>query len=349
MVRWLLIGSLLLSVVMFANVFLRTTDTQRPEASQEVSSISVDNLNFGEVWAQDSFKWVVHLTNRTSSGLDVSGFRTSCGCAKVEPPSLTIPPHNTADVTFTLNLGTEPITAPLHSRRSASLQVVPLIGGTASYDDAWVFEGCVTTPLSLSAATVFFDDDDYDVTKHKYRAKTIAFQCIEQRSLRAFAEPPCVSVRTKFTSRKSGVLEIVPKEDVTRDRFACKVRMVLEPEGGKSFIAASLPVAGKAAGDVRIIPDTVFFTPSRLGTSKEATVLLKSRSGTLFVVQSVKCSGKDVSVEPVSCATPGVHVYRIRQRMSERGQHTTNVDFETLSKMGGVCQIRLAVTWAGLP
>src|SRR5262245_40520295 len=78
----------------------------KPTPGERADGLAVDpqHLNFGEVWEDGAFGWVLPVENRGPSEVAIERFATSCDCTSIDPPSLTIPAGETRAVRLQLNL-----------------------------------------------------------------------------------------------------------------------------------------------------------------------------------------------------------------------------------------------------
>src|SRR5262245_9179640 len=65
-------------------------------------------LDFGEVWENGAFGWVLPVTNPGPDSVRVEDIRTSCGCVVGQPRMFDLRPGETRDVRLTINLTPKP-------------------------------------------------------------------------------------------------------------------------------------------------------------------------------------------------------------------------------------------------
>jgi hypothetical protein len=59
-------------------------------------------LNFGERKAGERFEWKLTIRNRTDKPLALARFQTSCDCTSVSPPSISVAPSSSVEITATI-------------------------------------------------------------------------------------------------------------------------------------------------------------------------------------------------------------------------------------------------------
>ncbi len=82
----------------------RVAPPQNDVANALGLTISASCLDFGEVWEDSQFKWVVSLENRSTQELVIDGFGSTCTCTDISPNSLVIPPGKARDLHLTIDL-----------------------------------------------------------------------------------------------------------------------------------------------------------------------------------------------------------------------------------------------------
>ena len=95
---FIVLGCLTLGTFMGLAVSWRRSD-RASRAVQDVGlTVQDEALDFGEVWEQESFEWVVPIRNVTGGDIRVLDIKTSCGCGSVDPKQFVVPAGGQAGV-----------------------------------------------------------------------------------------------------------------------------------------------------------------------------------------------------------------------------------------------------------
>jgi len=315
------------------------------------SPVSVANLELGEVWAQEDFKWSIFLTNETGEKLNVEEFARSCRCAALKPSSLTILPKETAEVALTLDLRPCRPATSLYETRSFAVMIVPLIKrGDKTERREFKLRARIKNSLVVSDANVFFGEDDQVTAGGGWRPRVLRFEsAVPLKAVDVWVEPACVSAVASLETDYSGVLTLVPKRELPSGRFESQVHLRAIPNAETFFPSVTLPVSGVVLDDVEVIPPLVLFRPAVVGTEMQETVVLRSRTGTPFAVRSVQPTSDLTLVEAIEGVCPESCQYRIRQRAGDTGGQSEIVDFWIAGEGNDSRRLQLRVDYVGLP
>jgi hypothetical protein len=111
-------------------------------------------LDFGEVWAEEAFKWRIPIQNRSDREVGIAEFSASCQCDLIEPPSLTIPPHSTAKVVATIDLTKGRDIEPYEQVRKFQIAIHPIVAVPTSRPPGFVLRGKAKDPFIASPGVV---------------------------------------------------------------------------------------------------------------------------------------------------------------------------------------------------
>jgi hypothetical protein len=98
-------------------------------------------LDFGEVWAVKDFKWRIPIQNISDRPVEIAEFTASCQCSLIEPSSMTIPPHSTAEVVTTIDLTTGRDMEPHESTRDFRIAIHPIVAVPTSSPPGFILRG----------------------------------------------------------------------------------------------------------------------------------------------------------------------------------------------------------------
>ncbi|MBX9578829.1 MAG: DUF1573 domain-containing protein [Gemmataceae bacterium] len=80
----------------------------RPDPPAAVLTLDPRDLDFGEAWETDRFRWVVRVRNTSEKAVHIERVGASCGCTGVTPQQLTLDPAATADLSLAIDLTANP-------------------------------------------------------------------------------------------------------------------------------------------------------------------------------------------------------------------------------------------------
>jgi len=315
------------------------------------SVVSVTPLNVGEVWAQADFKWPVRFANQTDDEIEIVEIGKSCRCAALEPPSFTISPRATVEVTLIVDLRPCRPAKSIGEIRPFSLWISPLIKrGNKTERREFMLQARARIPLAVSDEEIFFREHDQETTGGRFSPKVLRFEsAVPLKAVEAWAEPPCVSTAASLETEYSGVVTLTPNTDLPLGPFESQVHLSAIPVAEKFFPSVTVPVSGVVLDDVEVVPPLILLRPTPVGRELQTTVVLRSRSGTPFSLSSAQANCEETSVEALGGDLAEGHQYRIRQRITDTGSQSSAVDFLISSERDGSRRIRTRLNYVGLP
>jgi len=312
-------------------------------------SISISNLEIGDVWAQDALNWRLHIANSTDRDLDVEKLETSCGCLKVDPPSFVLRAGASREVALSVRLRLRGAAEPLGAADQFSLAIFPVVRGEGR-QGPFVLRATVRNPMRFSVADVFFsEDEDYGSPGQMPRRKVVPFEAaLAIRAVDVRTQPPHVTVDATCDGTTGGTIAVVPVPSLPPGRFQCDVLVSAVTENGDRLPAMHLPVAGVVAQEVYALPAAVYLPPSPVGAEVAGSVVIGSPSHGQVSVESVRTSSKEVSAEFTRDPSAGGKAYAIRARVAARGVHSEEVEFIVTSPSGRRQRVGVPVHYIGL-
>jgi hypothetical protein len=135
-----------ITVVMVGGAaYLLGNDFRAPQLVNAGLRVAPQHLNFGTVWEQDAYRWIIPIENVTDRRIEIEGFDWSCGCLGVEPKELVIEPGEKAEVSVVMNLAASCLGGDAAAVRDAVVQVFPHVRGEARR--GWTIAGRVRDTL----------------------------------------------------------------------------------------------------------------------------------------------------------------------------------------------------------
>jgi hypothetical protein len=327
--------------------------SQKRAAQPEPAEVLIDGLavapaglDFGEVWEQKAFPWEVVLQNRTDADVRVPSFVTTCGCVELSPRSVTIPARGTAKLAVTLDLTHRGPGEETAAVRPFTVGITPVGTGQGSRPASWVVRGTVKSRVTLNPLYLHFGE----MAVHGQtppRRKVVVTARVPVDGLEAFVNPAIATVEVKRSEGDPNRFEltVAPLPTLPPGPFSCTVSLTIQEAGCGRCPAATFSVAGQMQPEVRPFPAKLLLGSGPLGTTVEGTVVLQAPPEAGVVVESIQIDSAEVHVRPVAIeGMPEGRTYRVTQRVSEAGDHSSVVRF-VIRKAGGPPQNATMEVW----
>ncbi len=294
-------------------------------------------LDFGEVWEDRAFPWKFTIRNSTAKDVEIKKFSTSCGCAKVQPQSITVPAHSNVEVRLTLDLSEPFWHAPIKSQaehatpaqRPFDATIEPAMNDLI-LQKGWHVRGHVRKDLTIVPADLRVTDPlVYGAQFPAQKAEVVShfpYVGIEAMCSPEYAH---VDVRRKDDDRYTLDITLNPQLPVGNFTFRTRLKPLVgqnrEPPK-KSKPSHSLLVHGQVVDDAQTLPSKLLFGPRTIGETVEESVTLASLTGLPITVDSVEVPSAGTVAERVSVDN-GLATFIIRQRVAKPGHVAGTVTF----------------------
>ncbi len=309
--------------------------------------IPIASLDFGEAWSQPDFQWIVPVYNRSSHDLVVTDINVSCKCTRVVPTSFKIAPGDQLNVSFTIDL-TSNNTNPPGMLREFKLDFALALDSRRVPIYHAVLTGRVKNYLSLSVPTLEFEQDDYIVETRRYRTKQVALASAEPlASIAISVEPPILDASHELNGT-SGAVNVRPKDDVPSGAFSAVVNISGVPATGEQRPSQSFVVSGNIQRDVLLSPTHLSFGPASIGSYRQATVSLKSRTGVPLTVEATEVTNPNISIQKVNMPSILGEVFSVGCRISKAGVENSVVEILVRRSVDESERLRLQVSCIGV-
>ncbi len=292
------------------------------------------SLHFGEAWEQSGFRWQVRLRNQSSQTVTVQDVQTSCKCIAATPQAFVVEPGQTAtvDVTLDLRQGSDedlPVSEPRElSEFSAVLRPKYATGGAAP-GDTWRITGHVRRSFYGVPSVVDFGDISQSenvsfMIKAADGVSLVDVRCDAEQGAATFSNDDAglTTVRTQVSHRKGG-------------RFEFPMKLIAKTGGGVDLPPITIPVTGRVVSDVMPHPAESVLGLLQPGQVVENTILIRSRSGQQFDIESVICSDDRVEILPSRNQQPrtdGSVAYIVKVSAADKpGDYSATVGFQVQS------------------
>jgi hypothetical protein len=330
-------------------------DPDKAPEQVELESLVVQakDLNFGEVWEDSQFKWILHVNNPTAKDVQIDRFFSSCSCLNGVPKSLLIPAGQCRDVELTVDLTEKPSEKPLGERWAFQFSILPTLKtgeGKMVRGTEWVVSGHLRKVVRCDKLAVQFG-------KHSDRSQPIPPQHINISTVAPVIalEAACSSPDFELVVQKCAAtqpmfrIEIKPTAILPTGIFRHNVDVTVTLAGQKKVKARKIILQGEVAADVQALPPQVNLGAEELGTVSRESVTLYSLTNSPFKIVDYQVEGNGLGLVSSSGDDGDTKpTVQVQQRIVTPGEQTGTVVF-TIETMEGVrSQLSVAVRYHGI-
>jgi hypothetical protein len=322
-------------------------------------------LDFGEVWEDPAFAWVIPIENRSAETIRIVEFVPTCSCTAVKPSQLELTPGTKSEVRLTLDLRDRRVNSGTTSAarsqpasidasiREFSVEVASRaqdIHGHSLPSMAWTIRGKVRKGLSLNPSVLNFGESLFRGSTFAPRSVIVEAHT-PLRSLEAKCDPAKASVEVRRPAHGDNRYEltILPRETLPSGDLEFAIPLSAVTEDGSRLPPVELRVQGRIQDDIQSTPSTVVLGACSQGHVVSDTVVLWSHSGKPFEVDRVECDAQGLTVERGKTLADGKE-FRITQKIVNKGEHSTSIRF--VLRPGGTKSnvvLPLNVSYLGAP
>lgn len=285
-------------------------------------TVSSSDLNLGTIWAPCDFSHTVHLKNTSFHEVTIETLKSSCGCIRIEPASLTIPPGATQEVTLRFHLSEIPDSPAKCDGPNFRTHLIPLIERYSAPPPRWELAGTIRNVLSLS--TSFLNFENPLIQGRPFPSKTVHIDsAVPMASIRVDGGRSFLSLDLTKESNVSYSLEIQPRENIPPGRFRFEVSVSPQLMSGEHLAPRAITICGYMTRDIEPSPQTIRWGLVPVGRALEARVVVQSPVGKPFAVAAVTSDSESVDVRVdesnnritllirAVAMTPGNHEYNV--------------------------------------
>lgn len=314
--------------------------------------VNPERLNFGEVWQDDRFAWVLPIENHSPSDVTIERFYNSCVCTEINPSSLVIPAGQSRDIRLTIDLLTEKAyDRPPEAVRDFAVAVQAVVKGAdgKKTDQGWEVRGRVKTAIQFEQPVVDFGT--HSELAQPLPPRRIAVRCFTRLDSLAVSGS-LHNFPVRVTRRSEGPLEfdleIVPKAGLPVEEYKFDLSVVPILPGKKRLAAKKLHVVAWVVPDLQASPPEVALGAVPVGESAEATITLSSLTGCVFTVEGWHCTSDQVTVER-KVADTGDPAFQVKwARVSAPGQQRAEIVFRATVGGKDGNPVKVPVTCLGI-
>lgn len=284
-------------------------------------------LDFGEAWETDRFVWLVRVHNPGPGSARVTTMTASCNCVSSGSVSEVIPPGQSRDIPFEVDLRNQCASAEPRESRDVELRLAARVEPASAIPSApWVLRGRVRAAVAVPVRSVDFG-----------RLAATSFPKPQVIPIRALTDLSRLDVTAEGTSV---VAELQPTPDPRRwdlvvgraawlpvGRYTTGVKLCPVTRAGEAATPVRIPVEFDILGDVQADAPAVVMGCCRVGDVAEGRVTLTLLSGRAFRVTG-RTADPSGGVEIVQEDAAGSsQSFSVRQKVTALGDNTGALHF----------------------
>ena len=303
--------------------------------------------NLGTIWVESKYIRTLNLLNRSSEKVTITKFVTSCGCTRVEPSSLILPPQSQREVRLTIDISSLPSAAPNRSNKSDfRVYVTPLIDDYTGFLPRWKLSG--TVQALFNPPLTFIRYDGCLTSGQAFPAKNVILvSTVSLRSLNVKGGEDYATFRLTRLSDNRYDLSLKLKDDLSSGHFRFPIRLVACLGSGEVVTSNWVPVDGFVSAEVDASPRDLRWGVLRIGSTHEGHVLIRSRLGQTFTIESITPDSKDTLVAVDKSNNDRVMLL-VTQRISGAGSQEHYVAVEVRNSHGTTTEVRIPISYYGV-
>ena len=270
-------------------IYQDSTPRRRELDSRSVNyPLSVESgcLELGTVWEQPEFPWELPIRNDSQHDVSITGYVSSCACAKIEPQQLTIPAGCTRDIHLTIDLQSSLGEDDLSPERELRIRIAPKTANGRDLAGNWVMRGHVRTALKLRQMPRFIDRSE---KAQPIPPLVFDFNArVPVRGIRVTVSNSDFLVEVeRFTPENVFRVTVRAAKALARGSFTFKLAVRPEVEGGESVPPGVYAVSGEIVADIQPTPKAVNLGAIPLGFVGCETIVFASLTNEKFTVKAV--------------------------------------------------------------
>ncbi len=318
-----------------------------------VEGLSVDPaaLDLGEVWEEGAYLHTLSIRNDNPNPVEVARFFVSCGCAGVEPQTVSLAPGETADVHLKLDLARRTLNDLGRASRPFAVSLGPLLKSSEAMapSGGWELRAVIKSRVTLDKLSLHFGDEPIQSALPLTR-KVHATVHLPRSSLRVSAADNAVSWKINPHADRPDEFDVAVSTNpaaLKAGPFKTTLNIEVVTAEGEALPGVKLPVAGTVRPEVRPVPASVLLGVRRIGRTAEATVALQMPPGEKWEVERIEVDSPDVQVDSVPAGSAGGRAYRLRVRITKEGPQASEVRFFVRKPGRDTAPVAMTVSYDG--
>lgn len=255
--------------------------------------VSESGLSLGELPASKNYVVSLPITNDSDQAVDISQFKTSCGCTFVSPSSLVIPAHGTRPVQVGIDLfqlagRAEAFRAPFEVTIHP---VMPAGLGSLS----WKLKGVVLFPSILDSNEVSFTGANVVVEGEVAPEQVIVGHLADRRCSVSIENPSQRVSVSLLPPDDSGKFSIsIRPSPQQAGPFEYHVRIKISNDQGRLIQEVPIGIIGEMIPENHFLPREMSFGAQVIGTKASQDVILRCNRTDLV---DLSCTSSDVATK----------------------------------------------------
>jgi hypothetical protein len=316
-------------------------------------AVSKEFLDFGEVWEESHFNWVLSLENKGEVDIAISKFHTSCSCTAITPESLSLQPGESRQVHLTVDLGPKPGNESPADVEQFEVAIQPAIKGERGWIPlaSWQLTGRVKRVLAVAPPS------GVNFGRHSEFAQPLPVQ-----EVRITPKVPLARLSAKCRSKSFGVVIHKTAATPTTEHYTLSIRpdqlplgvhrseidLMAEVDKGCPVCVRSIPVQAEILRDIQTTPAKVQLGAKSLGEKCQEAVNIHSLSGLPFEVARFSTDNPELQVRQLTELEAGQpHTFLLSQEITAKGRQVARATFTVVTANGKSSNITVPVEYLG--
>ncbi len=340
--------------------------SRQPTAIEERLYVDPKYLDFGEVWENPKFEWVLPIENRSNEDVEIAGFSSTCTCLAIEPRRLTIRPGRTAHVRLTVDLTYRPAKASRRPRKPdegsgfrtfESADPVRQFQLPVYLHDheghafaAWELKTRVRCAISVDSRSLSLGHNL--VRSRGFPSLYVDVACWHPvEHLRTQCDPPIAdsTVHHSTPDKKHFVVKITPHHTLKPGPLDFQVTLYPVNRDQSELPGIPLRVLGYVLHEIQAVPAALLAGAREVGEEVEEMITLRSLRDESFEVDHWQTRSPDLSVERVRTGREKHSEFRVTQRVSQLGYREATLVFTIRRADGNTDTVPVTASYCGIP
>ncbi len=326
---------------------MKQKESAAPPIEHPDLTVDPRDLDFGEVWETDQFKWAVTVHNATDKPTIASAYSTSCSCIPATS-SKTIPPNSSEPLDFQIDLRQQCASAEPQVRRETKIQVTLNSNNESPLNNKLTpitLRGRVKSAIIVPTRSVDFGR--FQATADS-KLRVLPIRALTGlHDLTATIDEPSAQIELKPTGAGTWDLLIHPFTTTFVGKHTATVSLVPVTLAGEKVPPTKISIAFEVLHDIQ--PDTIFIPlgDGYCGEVASSVVTISSLSGRPFL--QPLCESKDSLIQTkIDKHSESSYAIKISRKITEIGNSTTSITISGNDADGKPFELRVDTQWYGV-
>lgn len=307
--------------------------------------------NFGEVWENSEFEYVVPIENRGSEAVTISHFSSSCNCSRIEPTQLTISAGESRDLKLTLDLTARTALGERFDKpvRDFQISIEPRTDPAATQPVRFALQGRVKVAVHLANPVLHLGHHSelaQPIVVRKFGLRVSSF--VKDLTVRS-TSPSLKVIVQSLPSRPYQYELVASTADLLRRGFhSFEVQIFPRSASGEVLGAKRVPLHLRIERDIQVIPLAIVFGAREVGATTEESLTIQSLTKQNFQIIALETKGEGLSAEQLK-VNDGVTICQLKQSILKMGEQQGEVVLRIRDQAGQEEDVSVKVTYLGIP